>query len=156
VLTRIQSECLTGHIFQSLSCDCYEQLQDSLKLLTEAPNGILIYLRQEGRGIGLVAKIQSYVLQKEGLDTVDANLSLGFQIDERQYDDAGRILEDLGVRSVRLITNNPKKAEGIESVGIKITEQIALPPRVREQNQRYLRTKIEKMGHTFKLPETKE
>jgi len=151
VLTRIQSECLTGHVFKSLSCDCYEQLQDALELLTAAPEGILIYLRQEGRGIGLAAKLRSYVLQKQGLDTVDANLHLGFKVDERQYDEAAAILRDLSVESVCLITNNPKKAASLESSGIPVSSCIPLPPKIRDQNRKYLKTKVERMGHTFEV-----
>jgi GTP cyclohydrolase II len=151
VLARVQSECITGHVFKSLSCDCYEQLQDALALLTSGPEGVLIYLRQEGRGIGLAAKLRSYVLQRQGLDTVDANLHLGFQVDERQYDEAAEILRDLNVQSVRLITNNPKKAQGLESAGMPVTYCIPLPPTVRDQNRNYLRTKAERMGHTFEM-----
>jgi len=153
VLTRVQSECLTGHVFKSLSCDCYEQLQDALALITSAPEGVLIYLRQEGRGIGLAAKLRSYVLQKQGLDTVDANLHLGFQVDERRYDEAAEILKDLNVESVSLITNNPKKATGLESVGIPVSRCVPLPPKLRDQNRNYLRTKVERMGHTFEITE---
>jgi len=151
VLTRIQSECITGHVFHSFSCDCYEQLQDSLNLITSYGKGILIYLRQEGRGIGLAEKLRSYILQKQGLDTVEANLKLGHQVDPRNYDHAVMILKNLKVESVCLITNNPKKALSLEAQGIKVSSVIDLPPTVRDENKRYLKTKMEKMGHTFKI-----
>jgi GTP cyclohydrolase II len=153
VLTRVQSECLTGHVLQSLSCDCYEQLQEALELITASENGILIYLRQEGRGIGLAAKLQSYILQKQGLDTVEANLRLGYKVDERNYDSAAMILKNLKVESICLITNNPKKVAGLEADGINVSKVIGIPPHVRDENKRYLKTKIERMGHTFKLTE---
>ncbi|MEU7945610.1 GTP cyclohydrolase II [Micromonospora taraxaci] len=153
VLTRIQSECITGHVLQSLSCDCYEQLQHSLSQISRAPEGILIYLRQEGRGIGLADKLRSYVLQKRGFDTVDANLELGHGVDDRSYAAGVRILNDLAVASVVLMTNNPSKSAGVEAGGIAVEGTIEVPPVVREQNLRYLETKRGRMGHILHLPE---
>jgi len=149
VLVRVQSECLTGHVFQSLSCDCYEQLQDSLALITAERSGVLIYLRQEGRGVGLANKLRSYVLQKQGADTVDANLRLGLQADGRSYDGAAEILADLQVVSVRLLTNNPDKVKGLTQRGTAVVGVVPLPPVVRDENRRYLNTKQTRMGHTF-------
>lgn len=151
VLARIQSECLTGHVLKSLSCDCYEQLHDSLTRIAGEDRGILIYLRQEGRGIGLTAKLESYILQRQGADTVDANLQLGHAADERKYDAAAAILNDLEIVSIRLLTNNPAKTEALRSNGIEVSDVLRLPPVVRDENRRYLMTKIERMGHTFEI-----
>jgi GTP cyclohydrolase II len=152
VLVRVQSECITGHVLKSLSCDCYEQLQDSLAAIAEAGLGVLIYLRQEGRGIGLADKIRSYVLQKQGEDTVDANLRLGRGVDERTYETAGALLRVLGVESIVLLTNNPGKTRALQDDGIAVAGTRGVPPVVREQNVRYLRTKVSRMGHTFSVP----
>jgi len=152
VITRVQSECLTGHVFHSLSCDCYEQLHDSLKAITCEARGVLIYLRQEGRGIGLSAKMRSYILQRQGLDTVEANVRLGYGADERTYDAAARILQDLEVQSIVLLTNNPEKDSALRQQGVSVVEVIGVPPTVREQNKRYLTTKVVKMGHRFVIP----
>lgn len=153
VLVRIQSECITGHVLQSLSCDCYEQLQDSLSAITSSDKGILIYLRQEGRGIGLADKLRSYVLQKQGKDTVDANLLLGHRVDERNYDVAISIIKELGVRSIVLLTNNPEKVAALVRDEVDVVAVEPVPPVFREQNRRYLATKVSRMGHTFQIPD---
>lgn len=152
VPVRVQSECLTGHVFASLSCDCYEQLRDSLMFIREH-DGVLVYLRQEGRGIGLAGKLKSYILQRQGLDTVDANTALGFGVDDRGYAAAARILADLGVLSIRLMTNNPKKRDGLGELGVRIVNVIQVPPTVRPENRRYLRTKQDRMGHMLLVNE---
>jgi GTP cyclohydrolase II len=151
VLTRVQSECLTGHVFQSLTCDCNEQMQDALARITSEECGVLLYLRQEGRGIGLVGKLRSYILQKLGRDTVDANLELGYEVDPRTYESAAELLKHLGVKSVRLLTNNPKKASELRRLGVEVESEEELVPVVRDENRRYLETKIERMGHRFSI-----
>lgn len=151
VLVRVHSECFTGDVLGSRRCDCGEQLSLSMKLIAEAGAGVLLYLRQEGRGIGLVKKLQAYNLQDQGLDTVDANLALGHQADERDYDIAAFILADLGIRSIRLLTNNPHKIESLENLGIGITARIPLITRVTPDNYRYLRTKMERLHHLLDL-----
>ena len=151
VLVRIQSECLTGHVFHSLSCDCYEQLNESLDTIVAAGAGILVYLRQEGRGIGLAAKMRSYVLQKQGMDTVDANLALGFPVDARDYSLAANILTHLDVTSVSLMTNNPEKVDALTKLGIHVSDVVGIRPHSRPQNKRYLTTKVERLGHTFTI-----
>ncbi|MEV6449161.1 GTP cyclohydrolase II [Amycolatopsis sp. NPDC051716] len=150
-LVRIQSECLTGHVFSSLSCDCAGQRDDALDKIVEAGSGILIHLWQEGRGIGLADKMRAYARQMTGVDTVDANLQIGREIDERTYDGAAMVLKVLGVAKVRLITNNPTKAAGLVGLGIEVAESISLPPRVNEINRKYLQTKIDRLGHTYEL-----
>jgi 3,4-dihydroxy 2-butanone 4-phosphate synthase/GTP cyclohydrolase II len=146
VLVRVHSECLTGDVFHSRRCDCGDQLATALKRLAEE-GGVLLYLRQEGRGIGLPAKIHAYKLQEQGLDTVEANERLGFGSDLRDYGMGAQILHDLGVRRLRLLTNNPKKVVGLEGYGLEIVEQIplAIPPN--PHNARYLETKRARMGH---------
>jgi GTP cyclohydrolase II len=151
VLVRVHSECITGDLFGSARCDCGEQLDSSLRLLQEAGRGVLIYLRQEGRGIGLGNKIRAYALQEQGLDTVDANRALGLPDDMRDYGVAADILSQLGVRQVRLLTNNPDKISGLRSQGIEIIERIALHVAPNPTNQHYLKTKRQRMGHL--LPE---
>jgi GTP cyclohydrolase II len=147
VLVRMHSECLTGDVFGSRRCDCGEQLDDSLKVLQEKGRGVLLYLRQDGRGIGLTNKILAYAIQEQGFDTVEANLALGLPEDGRDYRDAAAILRDLGVVDVILMTNNPAKIEGLTENGIRIVRRhpVAMPPH--EENIDYLRTKREKMGH---------
>ena len=147
VLVRAHSECLTGDVFGSSRCDCGEQLDDSLRFLRERACGVLLYLRQEGRGIGLANKISAYALQERGLDTVEANLALGLPEDGRDYQVAAAILLDLGVRRARLLTNNPAKVEGLERHGVEVVERIPLRISPNPSNLAYLRTKREKMGH---------
>jgi GTP cyclohydrolase II len=146
-LVRLHSECLTGDVLGSLRCDCGQQLAEALALIAEEPSGVLLYLRQEGRGIGFANKIRAYALQDRGLDTVDANLALGLPVDRREYASAAAILRTLGLRQVRLLTNNPLKSAALERHGIQVVERvpIAVPPN--EVNQAYLRTKADRMGH---------
>lgn len=151
VPVRVHSECLTGDVFGSHRCDCGEQLEEAMKMLGNAECGILIYLRQEGRGIGLFKKLQAYNLQDQGMDTVDANLKLGHQADERDYRIAALILKNLGVRSIRLITNNPQKLTELEHHGIEITERIPLEVGHTHENLNYLKTKAKKMAHLLRL-----
>jgi len=148
VLTRLHSECLTGDVFGSKRCDCGPQLQASMAAITAAGAGVVVYLRgHEGRGIGLLHKLQAYGLQDSGRDTVDANLELGFGEDERDYAAGAQILRDLGVRSVRLLTNNPSKTAALEAYGVKVSERLPLAVRPTVDNLRYLQTKAERMGH---------
>lgn len=149
ILVRLHSECLTGDVFGSCRCDCGEQLDLSLALLQERGQGILLYLRQEGRGIGLTNKLRAYELQDWGYDTVDANRALGFPDDLRDYGPAAEMLLDLGVDRVRLLTNNPAKIEGLERHGITVVERVSMPVQPNPANLRYLRTKEERMGHLF-------
>lgn len=151
VLTRVQSECLTGHVFQSLTCDCNEQMQDALARIASEGRGVLVYLRQEGRGIGLVGKLRSYILQKLGRDTVDANIELGYDVDPRTYESAAELLKHLSVASIRLLTNNPKKASELRRLGIDVESEEQLNPVVRDENRRYLETKVGRMGHRFSI-----
>jgi 3,4-dihydroxy 2-butanone 4-phosphate synthase/GTP cyclohydrolase II len=148
VLTRVHSECLTGDVFGSERCDCGPQLDEAMDLIVKQGRGVVIYLRgHEGRGIGLLAKLQAYQLQDGGRDTVDANLDLGLPADARHYGTATQILRDLGVTSVRLLTNNPAKTQGLESYGIPVAERVALTPRPNDHNLAYLMTKRDRMGH---------
>jgi GTP cyclohydrolase II len=146
VLVRIHSECMTGDLFHSRRCDCGEQLDKALELAAEH-HGVVIYLRQEGRGIGLINKLKAYNLQDKGFDTASANTHLGFEVDARQYDLAVEILHDLGIRQIRLLTNNPLKIEAIEHSGIEITGREPLIIEPKKENAAYLRTKRELMGH---------
>ena len=147
VLVRVHSECLTGDVFGSRRCDCGSQLQTALKLIEQEGRGILLYMRQEGRGIGLAAKIHAYKLQEDGFDTVQANLKLGFPSDLREYGLGAQILFDLGVRQLRLLTNNPKKVVGLAGYGLKIVETVPIRIEANTHNKAYLRTKRTKMGH---------
>lgn len=147
VLTRIHSECMTGDVFGSLRCDCGSQLHTALRMIASEGRGVLIYMRQEGRGIGLTNKLKAYRLQDEGYDTVDANLKLGFPPDLRDYRVAAAILKDLGIDSIRLLTNNPDKISDIEKYGIHVAERVPLITGRNSINSRYLNTKREKMGH---------
>jgi len=147
VLVRVHSECLTGDVFGSLRCDCGNQLRRALRMIAEAGCGVLVYMRQEGRGIGLVNKIKAYALQDKGLDTVEANVHLGFDPDPREYGLGAQILADLGVKRMRLITNNPSKRVGLEAYGLEITERVPLVIPPNERNKRYMQTKKEKLGH---------
>jgi GTP cyclohydrolase II len=151
-LVRIHSQCLTGDVFGSLRCDCRLQLEMALKKIAEEGAGILLYEQQEGRGIGLMAKLKAYELQDQGLDTVQANEKLGFAADCRDYDLAAEALKLLGVRRVRLMTNNPDKVAALESAGITVTERVSAEVETQESFERYLRTKQEKMGHIFEHP----
>ncbi|HMJ94168.1 MAG TPA: GTP cyclohydrolase II [Allosphingosinicella sp.] len=146
-LVRLHSECLTGDVLGSLKCDCGDQLDDSLRAIAEAGWGILLYLRQEGRGIGLVNKLRAYALQDQGFDTVDANIRLGFGDDERDFTVAAHMLERLGQSEVRLLTNNPRKVAGLEAAGIKVSEQVPLRAEANEHNRAYLDTKKSRSGH---------
>src|SRR6201995_5223907 len=147
VLVRVHSECLTGDVFGSRRCDCGDQLHAALQHISEAGSGVLVYMRQEGRGIGLAAKIRAYQLQEQGLDTVEANEKLGFPSDLREYGTGAQILVDLGVRHIRLLTNNPKKVVGLEGYGLNIVEQLPIKAQANPHNARYLQTKRAKMGH---------
>ncbi|MDP7471447.1 MAG: GTP cyclohydrolase II [Vicinamibacterales bacterium] len=146
-LLRIHSECLTGDLLASVRCDCGEQLDQALAAIGEAPAGILIYLRQEGRGIGLVNKLRAYNLQDDGLDTVDANLHLGFDPDERDYSAAVDMLEDLGVPAIRLFTNNPNKIAAFERSRVRVVERLPLVVSETAENANYLETKLRRLGH---------
>ena len=151
VLTRIHSECFTGDVLGSRRCDCGEQLHLSMIKIAQEGSGLILYLRQEGRGIGLMNKLRAYNLQDQGLDTVEANLSLGHQADERDYGIASEILQDLNVHSIRLMTNNPAKINELSRLGIEIIERVPLQPTFNPDNERYLLTKMSRMNHLFDL-----
>jgi 3,4-dihydroxy 2-butanone 4-phosphate synthase/GTP cyclohydrolase II len=147
VLVRVHSECLTGDVFHSQRCDCGDQLDAALQLIGAENCGVLLYMAQEGRGIGLLNKLKAYELQETGLDTVDANLALGFAADEREWGIGNQILADLGLTTIRLLTNNPKKVSGLEAFGLKVTEQVAIEIEPNAENRRYLAAKRDKLGH---------
>ncbi|MEJ7784496.1 MAG: bifunctional 3,4-dihydroxy-2-butanone-4-phosphate synthase/GTP cyclohydrolase II [Solirubrobacteraceae bacterium] len=149
VIVRVHSECLTGDVFHSLRCDCGEQLESALAMIEKEGRGVLLYLAQEGRGIGLLNKLRAYKLQEEGLDTVEANLRLGLPVDLRDYGIGAQILVDLGLSSIRILTNNPKKIRGLEGYGLRVTDQIPIEHLPNPHNEAYLRTKAERMGHTL-------
>jgi len=149
VLVRVHSECLTGDVFHSLRCDCGEQLESALAMIEREGRGVLLYLAQEGRGIGLLNKLRAYKLQEEGLDTVDANLRLGLPADLRDYGIGAQILVDLGLSSIRILTNNPKKIRGLEGYGLSVSAQIPIVHTPNPHNENYLRAKAERMGHTL-------
>ncbi|MGB9435806.1 MAG: GTP cyclohydrolase II [Candidatus Acidiferrum sp.] len=146
-LVRVHSQCLTGDVLTSLRCDCRAQLELSLKKIGRAPSGILLYLPQEGRGIGLMNKLRAYQLQDGGMDTVEANVSLGFAADARDYDFPAKILKKLGARKIRLLSNNPDKVQQLESAGIHVIERVPCQPRISKISRGYLQTKKSKMGH---------
>jgi 3,4-dihydroxy 2-butanone 4-phosphate synthase/GTP cyclohydrolase II len=150
-LVRMHSECLTGDVFHSLRCDCGEQLKKAMDMISQEGEGILIYLRQEGRGIGLPNKMRAYRLQEEGHDTVQANIALGFAPDERTYDVGAKILHDLGATAVRLLTNNPAKIEGLERRGVVVSDRVPVVSLPNVKNIRYLKVKSEKMGHLYEI-----
>ncbi len=147
VLVRVHSECLTGDVFGSRRCDCGPQLQQAMRQVADAGLGVIVYMRQEGRGIGLGPKIKAYKLQEQGYDTVEANQRLGFDMDLREYGLGAQILTDLGLKTIRLLTNNPRKVVGLEGYGLEITEQVPIKIRPNPFNARYLKTKREKLGH---------
>jgi len=149
VLARVHSECWTGEVMRSHKCDCREQLDHAMRAVAEAGRGVVVYLRQEGRGIGLGNKVRAYALQQEGVDTVDANRILGFADDGRRYDVAAAILRDLGVKRVALMTNNPKKVQGLADGGIEVAERVAIKAPPNEHNAEYLAVKARKMGHAL-------
>jgi GTP cyclohydrolase II len=146
-LVRVHSQCLTGDVLTSLRCDCRAQLELSLKKIERSPSGVLLYLPQEGRGIGLMNKLRAYELQDGGMDTVEANEKLGFAADVRDYDFSAQILKKLGAKKIRLLSNNPEKVRQLESAGIQVVERIPCQPRVSKISRGYLKTKKRKMGH---------
>lgn len=150
VLVRVHSECLTGDVLGSLRCDCGKQLRRALKIIGEAEYGVLVYMRQEGRGIGLINKIKAYELQDQGMDTVEANVHLGFDPDPREYGIGAQILADLGIRTMRLITNNPVKRAGLEGYGLKVSGRVPIEIPFNTYNEKYMKTKKEKLGHLLK------
>jgi 3,4-dihydroxy 2-butanone 4-phosphate synthase/GTP cyclohydrolase II len=151
VLVRVHSECLTGDIFGSLRCDCGNQLHKAMAMMGKEGSGVVLYVRQEGRGIGLVNKLKAYNLQDQGYDTVEANEKLGFKADLRDYGIGAQVLADLGVKKMRLITNNPKKIVGLEGYGLSVVEQVPIEIEPNEHNKRYLECKKLKMGHLLNL-----
>ncbi len=146
-VVRVHSQCLTGDVLGSLRCDCRAQLELSMKTISEAPSGILLYLPQEGRGIGLMNKLRAYQLQDQGMDTVEANESLGFLADARDYDFPAQILKKLGATKIRLLSNNPEKVRQLEQAGIQVVERVPCQPRISRISRAYLQTKKKKMGH---------
>ena len=149
-LVRVHSQCLTGDVLNSLRCDCRAQLELSLKKIAKAPSGVLLYLPQEGRGIGLMNKLRAYQLQDQGLDTVEANEALGFASDAREYEFPAGILKALGAKRIRLLSNNPEKVRQLEESGIQVVERVPCQPRVSKISRKYLETKKSKMGHLLK------
>jgi 3,4-dihydroxy 2-butanone 4-phosphate synthase/GTP cyclohydrolase II len=149
-MVRVHSQCLTGDIFSSTRCDCGDQLETALEMIQREGRGVLLYLRQEGRGIGLIHKIMAYQLQDQGKDTVEANLALGFKADQRDYGIGAQILAELGVGRMRLLTNNPRKFVGLEGYGLEIVERLPIEVPASDASRRYLRTKKEKLGHLLR------
>lgn len=153
VMVRVHSQCLTGDVFGSLRCDCGPQLQEAMRRVQAEGRGVVLYISQEGRGIGLANKLRAYALQDQGMDTVEANVHLGFRPDEREFGTGAQILHDLGVRQLRVLTNNPKKLTGLQGYGLEISEQVALKVAPNPHNKKYLDTKRDKMGHLLDRPE---
>jgi 3,4-dihydroxy 2-butanone 4-phosphate synthase/GTP cyclohydrolase II len=151
VLVRVHSSCITGDIFGSCRCDCGPQLHKAMELIEKEGKGVILYMNQEGRGIGLMNKLKAYKLQEEGLDTLEANIQLGFKADQRDYGIGAQILRDLGVSKMRLLSNNPKKRSGLIGYGLEIIENVAIEIASNEHNESYLRTKRDKMGHSLKM-----
>ncbi len=147
VLVRVHSSCMTGDILGSLRCDCGDQLHAAMKMVEAEGKGLILYMNQEGRGIGLLNKLKAYKLQEEGLDTVEANLELGFSMDERDYGVGAQILRELGVSKIRLISNNPKKRAGLLGYGLEIVDTVPIEIKSNSHNEKYLKTKRDKMGH---------
>ncbi|RLB74134.1 MAG: GTP cyclohydrolase II, partial [Deltaproteobacteria bacterium] len=156
VLVRVHSQCLTGDVFGSYRCDCGEQLRKAMEIIQTEGLGVILYLQQEGRGIGLANKLKAYALQDQGLDTVEANEELGFDADLRDYGVGAQILVALGVRKMKLLTNNPKKIVGLEGYGLKVTGRVPIEIEPRPENRRYLMTKCQKLGHLMKILEEKQ
>jgi 3,4-dihydroxy 2-butanone 4-phosphate synthase/GTP cyclohydrolase II len=150
VLVRVHSQCLTGDIFGSMRCDCGDQLDKALEMIAAAGRGVLLYLRQEGRGIGLLHKIMAYQLQDQGQDTVEANLALGFKADQRDYGIGAQLLAELGLHGIRLMTNNPRKFVGLEGYGLQIAERVPVEIPASADSRRYLKTKKDKLGHILR------
>jgi 3,4-dihydroxy 2-butanone 4-phosphate synthase/GTP cyclohydrolase II len=150
-LVRIHSQCLTGDVFHSLKCDCGPQLQRAMEMVQEEGTGIIVYQQQEGRGIGIVNKIRAYALQDQGADTIEANLKLGFEIDEREYTQCAEVIKLLGARRVRLMSNNPDKLRALRDAGLEVVERVPLEVKATETAFKYLLTKKEKMGHLLRL-----
>jgi GTP cyclohydrolase II len=148
-LVRIHSQCLTGDVFGSLRCDCQQQLEMSLKMIAQAGRGVLVYEQQEGRGIGLMAKLEAYQLQDKGLDTVEANVKLGFKADQREFALPAEVLKALGLGQVRLLSNNPEKVHALESAGVQVVERVPCVVEAQSHSEAYLKTKQQKMGHIF-------
>jgi 3,4-dihydroxy 2-butanone 4-phosphate synthase/GTP cyclohydrolase II len=151
VLVRVHSSCITGDIFGSCRCDCGPQLHKAMQIIEKEGKGVIVYMNQEGRGIGLLNKLKAYKLQEEGLDTVEANLQLGFKMDERDYGVGAQIIRDLGITKMKLMTNNPTKRVGLIGYGLEIVEQVSLEVHYNEHNHFYMQTKRDKMGHTIKV-----
>ena len=149
VLVRMHSSCVTGDVFGSCRCDCGDQLHKSMEMIEKEGKGVIVYLNQEGRGIGLLNKLKAYKLQENGYDTVEANIELGFKADERDYGVGAQILRDLGVRKIKLMTNNPKKRAGLIGYGLEIIENVSITTVPNQFNKKYIQTKIDKMGHSI-------